>query len=294
MINKVIIEIEDQAPYKRVKLMKYYMLDWDDNLLFMPTKIYFLNEDGEEVAMSTHHFSHYRNLLDSTTGNAKEPFEYEGQILVSLAENPFRDFRSGLSGFMQDVNASEIGPAWYDLVEAINDGSYFAIITARGHKPEVLKDAVKIMIDKNFNGISKSELIQSLKKRKQNAGEKYTTDEDEIEDYLNKCVFYPVSYYHSSGGTKPEEIKKNVIIKFVTNIRSLIDDLNKRMKEKGEESYTLKPIFGFSDDDLKNLEYSKQIPGINIYSTYGGTKKKIKDDNEELIESLKRIKKIFK
>lgn len=273
--------------------MKYYLLDWDDNLLYMPTKIYFINEDGKEVGMSTHEFAHYRNLLDSNTGKAEKPFDYNNEKLIGLAENPFRDFRSGLSGFMQDVNASEIGPAWHDLVEAVNDGSYFAIITARGHKPEVLKGAVKIMIDKNFNGISKSELINSLRKRKLKAGEEYTTDEEEIEDYLNKCVFYPVSHYHESGSTKPEEIKKNVIIKFVNNIRELVDDLNKRMREKGNDEYILKPIFGFSDDDLKNLEYSKQIPGINIYSTHGGIKKKIKDD-DEINEDIKRIKKLFK
>jgi len=292
-MKNVILEVEEQGKYRKVKLMKYYLLDWDDNLLYMPTKIYFVNDDGEEVGMSTHEFSHYRNLLDSSTGKAKEPFEYEGEILVGLAENPFRDFRSELSGFMQDVNASEIGPAWNDLVEAINNGSYFAIITARGHKPEVLKDAVRIMIDKNFNGISKSELIESLKKRKQKAGEEYTTDEKEIDDYLNKSVFYPVSYYHSSGGTKPEEIKKNVIIKFVSNIKELINDLNIRMKEKGMDEYTLKPVFGFSDDDLKNLEYSKQIPGINIYSTHGGVKKKIQGDND-LKENINKIKRLIK
>lgn len=292
-MKNVILEVEEQGKYRKVKLMKYYLLDWDDNLLYMPTKIYFVNEDGEEVGMSTHEFSHYRNLLNSETGKSKEPFEYEGEILVGLAENPFRDFRSELSGFMQDVNASEIGPAWNDLVEAINNGSYFAIITARGHKPEVLKDAVKIMIDKNFNGISKSELIESLKKRKQKAGEEYTTDEKEIEDYLNKSVFYPVSYYHTTGGTKPEEIKKNVIIKFVSNIKDLIEDLNKRMKDKGMDEYTLKPVFGFSDDDLKNLEYSKQIPGINIYSTHGGIKKKIQGD-KDLKENINKIKSLIK
>lgn len=293
-MNSIIFEIETEKKDKKVKLMKYYLLDWDDNILYMPTKIYFLNDEGKEVGMSTHEFAHYRNLIDSKTGQAKEPFEYEGNMIVSLAKEPFRDFRSGLSGFIQDVNAAEIGPAWGDLVEAINDGSYFAIITARGHKPEVLKDAVKIMIDKNFNGISKSQLILSLKKRKLKAGEKYTTDEEEIEEYLNKCVFYPVSYYHEGAGSKPEEIKKSAIVKFVSNIKELVNDLNERMKQKGQDHYVLKPVFGFSDDDLKNLEYSKQIPGINIYSTHGGIKKKIKDDEENVTENLKRLYNIFK
>lgn len=292
-MKKLIFEIIKQGDGKRVKIMKYYLLDWDDNILYMPTKIYFLNQEGEEVGMSTHDFSHYRNLLDSQTGKSKEPFKYNDEILVGLSDSPFRDFRSDLSLFIQDVNAAEIGPAWGDLVEAINTGSYFSIITARGHNPTVLRDAVKIMIDKNFNGISKRDLINSLKKRKEKSDEEYTNDDDEIEKYLDMCVFYPVSYYHPSGASKPEEIKKSVILKFMKNIREMVDDLNLRMKDKGESDYVLKPVFGFSDDDLKNLEYAKEIEDINIYSTHGGKKVKIKSSNENIQEDIKRIKLLF-
>jgi hypothetical protein len=34
------------------------------------------------------------------------------------------------------------GPAWDDFVEAINNGSIFSIVTARGHNPNVLKRGV--------------------------------------------------------------------------------------------------------------------------------------------------------
>ena len=78
-------------------------MDWDDNVMFMPTKIYVLDEDGTEVGMSTEDFSNFRNLIDKETGKTKKPFEYEGYNIIGLATNPFRDFRSGLSEFVQDI-----------------------------------------------------------------------------------------------------------------------------------------------------------------------------------------------
>jgi len=38
------------------------------------------------------------------------------------------------------------GPAWNDFVEAVNNGSIFSIITARGHTPSILKNAVYNLI----------------------------------------------------------------------------------------------------------------------------------------------------
>ena len=50
---------------------------------------------------------------------------------------------------------AEPGPSWDDFVEAINGGSIFSIITARGHTPSVLKDSIYNMIMTNHNGINK-------------------------------------------------------------------------------------------------------------------------------------------
>ena len=80
---------------------------------------------------------------------------------------------------------AETGPSWDDFVEAINGGSIFSIITARGHTPSVLKDAVYNMIMTNHNGISKEELISNLKKFRDFAGEDNMTDDDMIEIYLD-------------------------------------------------------------------------------------------------------------
>ena len=150
IVKQIINEIiqETQTP-----VMKYYAFDWDDNLMFMPTKIYLKDDDGKSVGMSTEDFAEYR------TDIGKEPFKYEGHTIVSFDKEPFRDF--GVLGdkqFLKDAMTAPIGPAWNDFVEAVNNGSIFSIITARGHTPSVLKTAIYNLIKQNKHGLSQKEL----------------------------------------------------------------------------------------------------------------------------------------
>ena len=277
-IVKILREFEGrQVP------MKYYMFDWDDNIMFMPTKIYLETEDGSELGMGTEDFAHYRENLDPKTGKAYKPFDYEGEMIVGLANNPFRDFKSGESEFIRDMNNAEIGPAWDDVVEAVNSGSYLAIITARGHNPEVFKKAFYELINNEVEGISIDKFYRSIKERNTKAGEKTSSVEEELDDYLDNCLFFPVGFYYPNGGIKPEEIKLEAIRMFKSSVEELIGYLNERLMLKGITEYKLKPVFGFSDDDLKNIEFAvKEIKGVNIYSTHGGKKEKVKDEEDEL------------
>ena len=66
--------------------MKYYAFDWDDNIMRMPTEIVVMDENGNEVGMSTEDFAEYRVKI----GN--EPFNYRGKTIVGLAKDAFRNF----------------------------------------------------------------------------------------------------------------------------------------------------------------------------------------------------------
>ena len=68
--------------------MKYYAFDWDDNIVYMPTKIMLKTEDGDEVGMSTDDFAEYRSKI------GKEDFDYNGDTIVGFSEEPFRNFRT--------------------------------------------------------------------------------------------------------------------------------------------------------------------------------------------------------
>lgn len=278
-IIRILREIEE-----REIPVKYYAFDWDDNLMYMPTKIYLLDDDGEEVGMGTEEFAEYRTEI------GKKPFDYNGFTIVDFAPNPFRDFKTdGDKKFLQDVMSAKLAvdAAWPDFVEAINNGSLFSIITARGHNPMTLMRGVKKLIDSNRGGIDSDELYNSLVKMRENAGETPEDKETEIIKYLKMCRFYPVSFGEGSA-TNPEIAKIQAMNEFKRYVQAQADKLNIRLSKKIENEIGNKfvPIIGFSDDDPRNIQaMSKGVKDIKIYSTHGGKKRLYKPDNELQLEN---------
>ena len=257
--------------------MKYYAFDWDDNIMNMPTKIILKNKEDDEVGMSTEDFAHYRSMI------GKEDFQYEGETIVGFGENAFRNF--GVEGdrkFIIDSMTAPIGPAWNDFVEAINNGSIFAIITARGHTPRVLRDACYNLILSNRDGISFMELVKNLEKYRDIAGFEGKQDKmDILNEYLDLCRFYPVSYGEGSA-TSPEEGKIKAMKEFISYIKEISNTIGKKAFFKNDVSnnFIPEPTLGFSDDDIRNVESMKKHfedePDniLQTYSTAGGIKRK--------------------
>jgi hypothetical protein len=259
--------------------MKYYAFDWDDNIVHMPTKIVVKTEDGDEIGMSTDDFAEHRHDL------GKNPFQYKGETIVGFAENPFRNFRTeGDKDFLIDSMRAKEGPAFGDFREAINNGSIFSIITARGHNPETLKQAVYNYIISGYNGIDKDQLIKNLKKYRTFVGEEDMSDDDLIKSYLELNKYHPVTFGEGSAAN-PEELKVKAMENFVSYIKGMAGILNKRAFIKNEISNNfipMEPSIGFSDDDIRNVEvmskYFKNKPDniVKTYSTAGGVKKEYK------------------
>ena len=259
--------------------MKYYAFDWDDNIVHMPTKIILKNEEGDEVPMSTDDFAEYRHDV------GKNPFKYKGETIVGFADSPFRNFRTeGDKDFLIDAMRARLGPAFDDFREAINNGSIFSIITARGHNPNTLKQAVYNYIIDGFNGIDKDELIKNLKKYRTFVGEEDMSDDELIKSYLELCKFHPVTFGEGSAAN-PEELKVVAMDEFVSYIKGIAGILNKRAFLKndiGNKFIPDMPSIGFSDDDPKNIEvmkkHFKDKPDniVKTYSTAGGIKKEVK------------------
>jgi hypothetical protein len=260
--------------------MKYYAFDWDDNIVHMPTKIILKNDNGDEIGMSTDDFAEYRSEI------GKKPFEYKGETIVGFAENPFRNFRTeGDKDFLIDSMRAKEGPAFGDFREAINNGSIFSIITARGHNPETIKQAVYNYIISGFNGIDKEQLVKNLKKYRTFVDEEDMSDDDLIKSYLELCKFHPVSFGDEQGATNPEEEKVRAMEDFVAYIKGLAGILHKKAYIKNKISNEFipeRPVIGFSDDDIKNVEvmskHFKNKPDniVKTYSTAGGIKKEYK------------------
>ena len=259
--------------------LKYYAFDWDDNIVHMPTKIVLKDKKGKEVGMSTEDFADFRHEV------GKKDFDYNGHTIVGYAENPFRNFRTeGDKDFLIDSMKAKVGPAFNDFKEAINNGSIFSIITARGHNPETLKQAVYNYIVNDFEGISKDELIKNLKKYRSFLGEDEMSDKELIDSYLSLNKYNPVSFGDEKGATNPEEAKVKAMNDFVDYIKGMAAILNKRAWLKndiGNKFVPTKPLIGFSDDDPKNVEVMRKAfkdkPDnlVKTYSTAGGIKKEV-------------------
>ena len=270
-VKKLVSEIiQDQLK----PTMKYYAFDWDDNLMYMPTKIYLIDDKGGSVGMSTEDFAKYRTTI------GKKPFTYEGHKIVDFDNEAFKDFRvTGDKKFLTDSMKAPIGPAWDDFREAINDGSIFAIITARGHTPSILKNAVYNLIKKNMHGIDKKELIKNLRKYRDISDEDDLSDDELIKTYLEMCKWYPVSFGEGSA-SNPEELKVSAMKQFMEYVRNLSQRLQEKAFMKNKISNYFIPYIGFSDDDLKNVETMKKHfddkSGLEIF--YTGKGKKIKNN----------------
>jgi hypothetical protein len=294
--------------------LKYYAFDWDDNIMFMPTKIMVMSENEDEVGMSTEDVAEHRHQI------GEEDFNYKGTTIVGYTSDPFKYFReAGDNKFIIDSMTAPVGPAWNDFVECINGGSIFAIITARGHNPEVLRKAIFNLIAADHNGIRKKELIDNLRKyHKIYAGlttikedideKKFVADFDDsnlVIEYLDRCLMAPVSFGEGSA-SNPEEGKKKALRKFISDCRQTAGELihsilrsepnvklsdlrpqfkndvaNNEIMDDIEDFLTKNVKIGFSDDDPKNVEKTTDMVSqeyedepISIYLTKGGEKKK--------------------
>lgn len=270
IVREIISEIIQDRMMKPT--MKYYAFDWDDNLMYMPTKIYLKDEDGESVGMSTEDFAEYRSEI------GKEPFDYEGHTIVGFDNDAFRDFKvTGDKKFLVDAMKAPIGPAWDDFVEAVNNGSIFAIVTARGHTPSVLKNAVYNLIKRNMHGLNEKEIVKNLRKYREIADEEDMTDDELLRTYLEMCKYHPVTFGEGSAAN-PEELKVSAMRQFMEYVKTLSQRLQEKAYMKNKISNYFTPYIGFSDDDLKNVETMKKHfddeSGLDIYHTGGGKKTK--------------------
>ena len=263
---------------------KYYAFDWDDNIVFMPTHIIVMTKNNEEVGMSTEDFADHRHQI------GKEPFSYKGTTIIDYAPDPFRNF--GVKGdkrFIIDTMSASPGPSWNDFVECLNGGSIFAIITARGHNPETLKEATLNYILSNHNGIDSKRVVESLKQYRNWAespiDESYNINFDDktiITEYLDLCKFEPVTFGEGTAAN-PEEGKIVAMRKFISYCKQMAQEIGKKSFFKNDIiNDEIIPFIGFSDDDPRNIDKMKDFiekeykeKPVRMYLTKGGEKKEV-------------------
>jgi hypothetical protein len=122
--------------------ISFYFFDIDDNLLFLPTRLYLWNaETQQEMAISSGEFADVQGALG-------RPGKWHAW---AIRPETFRDFRDqpGVTAvkqtFVRDLKAAIDsgktwqGPSWPLLVHAAANQRPIACVTARGHEPGTIE-----------------------------------------------------------------------------------------------------------------------------------------------------------
>jgi hypothetical protein len=240
--KKQLVDFSCQICYSKVRknlfLMsknKSYNFDWDDNILFMPTKIViFHKETKQPLDVSTEEFGQSRTKI-GIEGKYKDYFIGNDQVLPNGMPNPhfsfinFRDKEYGVTNdFLPQVKESLkngtscFGPSFQSFCKAL-DNEFTAkrttIITARGHHPNSLHEALAHL--KELGYLKHLPPVENM---------------------------HPVSSKkYDASAAHPSQKKLEILL-------NEFDEVEKAAKESNIPHFT-----GFSDDDLATYQNVKKV-----------------------------------
>jgi hypothetical protein len=264
---------------------KYYIFDWDDNILHMPTRIHLEQRQPDGTwaphLVSTSVFSVIRG--DTTRyrppdGEWAKAF-VEFQDYANESESAFlRDTRLAIERVITGQEAP--APSFETFRRTLIEGRLFAIVTARGHASATLRKGVHLFIDLVLTPAEREEMMANLRGYRVcfDHSTHLGTDEEELACYLGHNRYHAVTSPGFSqrladeapGPVTSEERKQFAIRDFVEHV---IEILARRGNQLS------RPIsVGFSDDDPANVaavdayirrELAQHFPGIKfcVYDT---------------------------
>lgn len=248
-----------RAPADMALDFKYYMLDWDDNILHMPTRIHLDKKTAEGWVphdVSTAEFARIRR--DTVNYRPRE----------GDWDKAFIDFydvgERGEDVFLEDTKAALApviagtargAPSFERFKKALTEGRLFAIITARSHSSRAIRKGVEYFIQQVLNENDRREMMKNLRfyVARFDGNEPSLTDAQILENYLGLNKYHGVTSpefirrmgHKTTGSESPEHAKQLAIKDFVQHVIAMM-----RGGAVRGDSISI----GFSDDDIKNVE----------------------------------------
>jgi hypothetical protein len=141
----------------------FYFFDFDDNVIYLPTPLFLFNKKtGAEKALSTSEFAKinehlgkkkpwddFEIRLDPHTGSFRR-FRHQKLNLWQRFKRDRQPISADILEALKKPESEWKGPSWDFFWHAVHNGRPLSIITARGHKPQDLKDAVALLVKKKF------------------------------------------------------------------------------------------------------------------------------------------------
>ena len=278
---------------------KYYIFDWDDNILHMPTKIRMEHreDDGtwKPVEVSTATFAlvradveHYR----APGGVWAEAFRnFEDSPCDGGEQTPPNRFLEDTIAALEKVeHGAKPGPSYQALKKTLREGRLFAIVTARGHSPATIEKAVRIFIRYALTEEDRAVMMSNLRGYRRwidGVGDgEFGTDAEELDYYLGMCRYAAVTYagFRARMANDPIYREKLAVASTVARpelakefaIRDFVEHVFHMLRRSGRLDRSVS--IGFSDDDVGNVktvssfirrELSKRFDGIKfvVYDT---------------------------
>ena len=281
---------------------KYYIFDWDDNILHMPTKIRLEHKEDDgawkPVEVSTSTFAmiradveHYRAPADGGWRAAFRNFEDE----------------PGKDRFMEDTIAAlekvehgeKPGPSYNALKKTLREGRLFSIVTARGHSPETIEKAVRVFIRYALTEQDREEMMSNLRGYRQwlDKVETFGTDAEELDYYLGMCRYSAVTYdgfrermandpiykeklASATLASKPELAKEFAIRDFVEHVFHMLRRCGGLCRSVS---------IGFSDDDRGNVKSVSRYIQSELSKRFDGFKFVVYDTSDRTLSKGRKV-----
>ena len=268
-----------RIPYVNTEVVdrdfKYYIFDWDDNILHMPTKIRMehLGEDGvwRPVEVSTSTFAliradaaHYRPPAEG--GWAAAFVNFEDPVDMSDDDHNNRFILDTLDALERVDHGEKPGPSFNALKKTLREGRLFAIVTARGHSPKTIERAVRIFIKYALSEDEREEMMSNLRGYRQwidGVGDgEFGTDAEELDYYLGMCRYAAVTnsgfkarmaqdpIYREKLATATTAARPELAKEFA--IRDFVEHVFHMLRRSGQLRRSVS--IGFSDDDVGNVK----------------------------------------
>ncbi len=243
--------------------LKYYIFDWDDNILCMPTRIHMerLDKDGQWVP----------HLCSTATYCIVRKDTEHYRFPQNIREHAFVEFQDehtplGGGNFLSDLDAAlddittgkrKKPPSFDTFRKTLIEGRLFAIVTTRGHEAATLRAGVERFITRVLTPVERQIMLINLR------GYDYCFDGTQTfpsqQTVLNH--YLSLNHYHAITSksfaallaeeaphiTRQEERKQFAIHIFIDHIADILD-------RTGMAALRLPISIGFSDDDPYNVE----------------------------------------
>ena len=289
---------------------KYYIFDWDDNILHMPTKIRMehLEANGEwrPVEVSTSTFAlvraderHYRPPADGGWAAAFRTFEDAADASGGDAGSRF--ILDTLDALEKVEHGERPGPSYEALRKTLREGRLFAIVTARGHSPKTLERAVRLFIRYALTEEDREEMMSNLRGYRQwidGVGDgEFGTDAEELDYYLGMCRYAAVTHggfrermardpiYREKLATATTAAKPELAKEFA--IRDFVEHVFHMLRRSGRLNRSVS--IGFSDDDAGNVKTVSSFIREELSKRFEGIKFVVYDTSDRTLDKGRKV-----